>query len=68
MGIIIMDQQLSLTTVIEGAAKLPFVHVNRTEFLTKNLGKLCTAEQLQKAIEAGTLHADIPMVTSTTDH
>lgn len=37
-----MAQQLSFTTVIENAAKLPFVHVNREEFLTKILSKHCT--------------------------
>lgn len=58
-----MDQPLSFTSVIESAAKLPFVHVGREEFLAKNLGKLCTEKQLQKAIEEGTLHADIPIAT-----
>lgn len=56
-----MAQQLSFTSVIEGAAKLPFVHIDRTEFLTKNLGKLCTPAQLQKAITEGTLRANIPI-------
>lgn len=56
-----MDQQLSLTSVVESASKLPLVHINREEFLTKNLGKLCTPTQLQKAITDGTLHADIPI-------
>lgn len=58
-----MAQQLSFTTVIENAAKLPFVHVNREEFLTKNLSKLCTQTQMQKAIAEGTLHANIPIST-----
>ena len=58
-----MAQQLSFTSVIESAAKLPLVHIDRTEFLTKNLSKLCTPSQLQKAIVEGTLHADIPIVT-----
>lgn len=56
-----MAQQLSFTSVIEGAAKLPFVRVDRTEFLTKNLSKMCTPAQLQKAITEGTLHAGIPI-------
>lgn len=56
-----MAQQLSLTSVIESTAKLPFVRINRTEFLTKNLNKLCTPAQLQRAIADGTLHADIPI-------
>lgn len=56
-----MAQQLSFTSVIEGAAKLPFVRIDRTEFLTKNLSKMCTLAQLQKAIMEGTLHADIPI-------
>lgn len=56
-----MDQQLSFTSVIESASKLPLVHINREEFLTKNLSKLCTQTQLQKAIVEGTLHADIPI-------
>lgn len=58
-----MTQQLSFTSVIESAAKLPLVRIDRADFLTKNLGKLCTEEQLQKAITAGTLHADIPITT-----
>ena len=53
----------SFTSVIESAAKLPFVRINRTEFLTKNLGRLCKQSQLQKAIIEGTLHADIPIAT-----
>lgn len=56
-----MAQQLSFTSVIESAAKLPLVRIDRTEFLTKNLSKLCTPSQLQKAIGEGTLHADIPI-------
>jgi hypothetical protein len=55
-----MAQQLSFTSVVESAAKLPLVRIDRTEFLTKNLGKLSTPEQLQKVISEGTLHADIP--------
>lgn len=58
-----MEQQLSFTSVIESAAKLPLVHIDRTNFLTQNLGKLCTEEQLQKAIAVGTLRADIPIAT-----
>lgn len=58
-----MDKQLSFTAVVESTSKLPLVHINREEFLTKNLGKLCTSTQLQKAIADGTLHADIPIAT-----
>lgn len=58
-----MVQQLSFTSVIESASKLPGVHINREEFLTKNLGKFCTQTQLQKAIAEGTLHANIPITT-----
>jgi hypothetical protein len=58
-----MAQQLSFTSVIESAAKLPLVRIDRTVFLTKNLSKLCTPSQLQKAIVEGTLHADIPIAT-----
>ena len=58
-----MDQKLSSTSVIESAAKLPLVHIDREEFLTKNLSKLCTKTQLQKAIVEGTLHANIPIAT-----
>lgn len=56
-----MAQQVSFTSVIESAAKLPIVRIDRIEFLTKNLRKLCTPVQLQKAITEGTLHADIPI-------
>jgi hypothetical protein len=48
---------------MESAAKLPFVHIDREEFLTKNLSKLCTKTQLQKAIVEGMLHAGIPIAT-----
>lgn len=58
-----MTQQLSLTTVIERAAKLPLVRIDRSEFLTRILDKLCTPSQLQKAIDEGTLHAGIPVET-----
>lgn len=58
-----MAQELSFTSVIETAAKLPFVHIDRKEFLTQSLSKLCTQAQLQKAIEEGTLHAGIPIAT-----
>jgi len=58
-----MAQQLSFTSVIEIAAKLPLVHIDREEFLTQNLSKLCTQAQLQKAIVEGTLHTDIPIAT-----
>jgi DNA-directed RNA polymerase subunit M/transcription elongation factor TFIIS len=54
-------QQLpSFTSVVETAAQLPIVHVDRTEFLTRNLSKLCTPQQLQKAVADGTLRAGIP--------
>lgn len=58
-----MASELSFTSVIETAAKLPLVHIDREEFLTQNLGKLCTQEQMQKAIAQGTLHAGIPIAT-----
>ncbi len=58
-----MAQQLSFTSVIESAAKLPLVRIDRTVFLTNNLNKLCTPSQLQKAISEGTLQADIPIAT-----
>ncbi len=58
-----MAQQQSFTSVIESAAKLPLVRIDRTVFLTKNLNKLCTPSQLQKAISEGTLQADIPIAT-----
>ena len=56
-----MEQQLSLTSVLEDAAKLPLVRIDRNEFLTKSLNKLCTPEQLQTALTEGTLCAGIPV-------
>jgi hypothetical protein len=56
-----MSQEISITSVVENAAKLPLVRIDRTSFLTKNLVRLCTPEQLQKAIADGTLHAGIPI-------
>lgn len=58
-----MAQTPSFTAIIESAAKIPGVHIDREEFLRKNLGKLCTQTQLQKAIDSGTLHSDIPIST-----
>lgn len=58
-----MEHQLSFTSVIESAAKLPLVRINRGEFLTKNLSKFCNQAQLLKAIDEGTLHAGIPIST-----
>ncbi len=58
-----MTKAMSFSSVLESAAKLPLVRVDRTEFLTKNLSRLCTPAQLQKAIDEGTLHADIPITT-----
>lgn len=56
-----MAQQLSFSSVLEDAAKLPLVRIDRAEFLTKNLSKLCTPTQLQTALTAGTLRAGIPI-------
>ncbi len=58
-----MAQQISFTSVIEIAAKLPLVHIDREVFLTKNLSKLCNQAQLKKAIVEGTLQAGIPIAT-----
>jgi hypothetical protein len=56
-----MAQEILFTSLVESAAKLPLIRIDRTDFLTKNLGKLCTPEQLQTAIAEGTLHADVPI-------
>ena len=56
-----MEQQLSLTSVLEDVAKLPLVRIDRNEFLTKSLNKFCTPEQLQTALTEGTLCAGIPV-------
>lgn len=56
-----MAKEMTFISVIEGAAKLPLVRVNREDFLTKNLSKLCTPTQLQAAIAKGTLQAGIPI-------
>ena len=53
--------QNSFPAILEKASRLPFVHVDRAEFLTKNLSRVCTPAQLQIALERGTLHADIPI-------
>ena len=54
-----MSQELSFTSVLETAAKLPLVHIDREKFLTDNLSKVCTTEQLNKALDCGTLQAGI---------
>jgi len=56
-----MAQDLSITSIIETAAKLPLVRIDRSDFLTKNLSSMCTPQQLQKALSDGTLHANIPV-------
>lgn len=56
-----MSNQLTFTSVIEGAAKLPLVRIDRTEFLAKNLCKICTPAQLKVALSEGTLQANIPI-------
>ena len=61
-----MAKELSFTSVVESAAKLPLVKIDREEFLTKNLGKFCTPYQLQKTIVDGTLQAGIPLATLDT--
>lgn len=58
-----MDQQVSFSSIIEGAAQLPFVQVNRTDFLTHNLNRLCTPEQMKTAIAMGTMYSGIPIET-----
>lgn len=58
-----MVQQISFTSIMEQVSKLPLVHIDREQFLTKNLGKICTHTQMQKAIVDGTLHANIPITT-----
>jgi hypothetical protein len=56
-----MAEQISFTSLVETAAKLPLVRIDRTDFLTKNLSKLCTPEQVPMAIAEGTLRANIPI-------
>ena len=58
-----MSNHVSFTSVIQNSARLPLVHIDRSKFLTSNLGRLCTPTQLQKAIDEGTLHAGIPIAT-----
>ncbi|GHV47476.1 hypothetical protein FACS189499_05070 [Clostridia bacterium] len=56
-----MNKQFSFTQLVGSAAKIPFVRIDRADFLTNNLSKVCTPQQLQAAITDGTLHADIPI-------
>jgi hypothetical protein len=58
-----MAQQISFTSIIQSAAKLPLVRINRGDFLTKNLSRFSTKSQIEKAIAEGTLHAGIPIET-----
>ena len=58
---VVSEKALPFTTVLEEAAKLPLVRINREEFLSKNLAKVCTPEQVQKALEEGTLNAGISL-------
>lgn len=58
-----MSQQITFSSVLEDAAKLPLIRIDREEFLTKNLNKFCTPMQLQRAITEGTLRAGIPVET-----
>lgn len=56
-----MTEKNTWITVVENAAKLPLVKVERNSFLRKNLCKLCTSTQLESAIREGTLNAGIPV-------
>jgi len=56
-----MPDKISLTTAIESAAKLPLVHVDRSKFLTKNLHRICSEQQMQEVLEKGPVQAKIPV-------
>ena len=56
-----MAQPITFASVFESAMQLPGVHIDRTSFLTKNLSRLCTQTQLDKALTEGTLHSGIPI-------
>jgi hypothetical protein len=58
-----MAKKVSFTAIVNSAAKLPLVRIDRAEFLRKNLGKISNPEQLEKAIELGTLRAGYPIST-----
>lgn len=51
----------SFTQVLDAAAKLPGVRINRTAYLRSALGRHCTDEQVERAISESPARAGIPL-------
>lgn len=55
----------SFTQVLEAAAKLPGVRINRDTYLRQALKRYCTEEQIENAINTSPAAADIPLKVIT---
>lgn len=55
----------SFTQVLEAAAKLPGVRINRDTYLRQALKRYCTEEQIENAINTNPAAADIPLKVIT---
>ena len=55
----------TFTQVLEAAAKLPGVRINRETYLRAALKRYCSAEQLERAIAESPAAAGIPLTVIT---
>ena len=59
----LVDGSNTFELALKTAASLPTVHIHREQFLTRELKRVCTPEQLQSAIEHNPAYAGIPVET-----
>jgi len=52
---------ITFSSILNSAAKIPLVRIDREAFLRKNLIKYCPEKQIQTAISSGTIKAQIPV-------
>jgi hypothetical protein len=52
---------ITFSSILNSAAKIPLVRIDREAFLQKNLIRYCPKEQVQTAISSGTRNARIPI-------
>ena len=57
----IQAQGISFEAVITKAMELPLVKINRTEFLTKQFGKLVKPKTMERILSEGTVNAHVKM-------
>ena len=59
----LVDGSNTFELALKTAASLPTVRIHREQFLTRELKRVCTPEQLQSAIEHNPAYAGIPVET-----